>query len=76
MNYFFSFLFLLIKVHSIHASEKIDPLKSFGEVVAGDLDKMDTLDKACKDVHTIVHLAGDPDPSAAWDSLKEANIEG
>ncbi len=37
---------------------------------------MDTLDKACKDVHTIVHLAGDPDPSATWDSLKEANIEG
>jgi len=37
---------------------------------------MDTLDKACKDVHTIVHFAGDPDPSAAWDSLKKANIEG
>jgi len=44
--------------------------------VAGDLDKMDSLDKICKDVHTIVHLAGEPDPSATWDSLKKANIDG
>lgn len=57
-------------------SEKVEPLKGFGELVEGDLSEMNALDKACKNVHTIVHLAGDPDPSATWDSLKEANIEG
>jgi nucleoside-diphosphate-sugar epimerase len=51
-------------------------LKPFGEVVEGDLDKMETLDQACKDVHTIVHMAGDADPSGTWDSLKKANIDG
>jgi nucleoside-diphosphate-sugar epimerase len=68
--------FLFIKVHDIHKSEKTDLLKSWGEVIQGDLDKIESLDKACKDVHTIVHMAGDPDPSATWDSLKKANIEG
>ncbi|CAF0887452.1 unnamed protein product [Adineta ricciae] len=67
---------LRLMVHSIHEPEKSEPLKNFGEVIQGDLDKMETLDKACKDVHTIIHLAGDPDPSGTWDSLKKANIEG
>lgn len=64
------------QVHSLHEPEKTEPLKNFGEIIQGDLDKMETLDKACKDVHTIIHLAGDPDPSGTWDSLKKANIEG
>lgn len=37
---------------------------------------MDTFEKACQDVHTIIRIAGDADPSGAWDSLKKANIEG
>lgn len=65
-----------MQVHSIHEPEKVDPLKPFGEVVEGHLDKVEVLEKVCKDVHTVVHLAGDPDPSATWDSLKKANIEG
>ncbi|CAF0776990.1 unnamed protein product [Adineta steineri] len=67
---------LRLMVHSIHESEKVDPLKPFGEIIEGELDKMETLDKACKDIHTIVHLAGDPDPSGTWDSLKKSNIDG
>jgi nucleoside-diphosphate-sugar epimerase len=66
----------VLKIHSIHESEKVNLLKPFGEVIQGDLDKIETLDKACKDVHTIIHMAGEPDPSATWDSLKKANIDG
>jgi nucleoside-diphosphate-sugar epimerase len=65
-----------IKVHSLNEPEKVDPVKSFGEVIEGDLDETESLDKACKGVHTIVHMAGNPDPSAKWDELKKANIEG
>ncbi|CAF0938339.1 unnamed protein product [Adineta steineri] len=53
---------LRLMVHSIHEPEKVDPLKPFGEIIKGDLDETETLEKACKDIHTIVHLAGDPDP--------------
>ncbi len=67
---------IIIKIHSIRENEKVDPLKPFGEVIEGHLDKIETLDKACKDIHTIIHLAGDPDPSATWDSLKKSNIDG
>ncbi|CAF0757786.1 unnamed protein product [Adineta steineri] len=67
---------LRLMVHSIHESEKVDPLKPFGEIIKGDLDETETLEKACKDIHTIVHLAGDPDPSGTWDSLKKSNIDG
>jgi nucleoside-diphosphate-sugar epimerase len=68
--------FFVIKVHSLNEPEKVDPVKSFGEVIEGDLDETESLDKACKGVHTIVHMAGNPDPSAKWDELKKANIEG
>ncbi|UJR28130.1 hypothetical protein I4U23_009386 [Adineta vaga] len=67
---------LRLMVHSTHEPEKTEPLKPFGEIVQGDLDQMNALDKVCKDVHTIIHLAGDPDPSGTWDSLRKANIEG
>lgn len=60
----------------MHEPEKIDPIKGFGELVEGELDDAEKLEKACQGVHTIVHLAGDPDPSATWDSLKKGNIEG
>ncbi len=47
-----------------------------GEVVGGDLADVETLRRACAGVETVVHLAGEPSPSATWDSLREANIEG
>ncbi|CAF0858694.1 unnamed protein product [Rotaria sordida] len=66
---------LRLMVHSMEP-EKIDPIKSFGEIIQGNLNQMETLDKACKNVHTIVHLAGDASPDSTWDTLKEANIDG
>ncbi|CAF4645830.1 unnamed protein product [Rotaria sp. Silwood1] len=65
---------LRLMVHSSEP-EKVDAIKSFGEIVEGDLNEIETLDKACKDVHTIVHLAGDPNPSSTWDTLKEAGVK-
>jgi hypothetical protein len=49
-------------------------LKPFGKVVQGDLGKIETLEKAYKDIHTILHLDGDSDPNGAWTSFKKANI--
>ena len=65
-----------VQVHSIHEPKKTDPIKGFGELVEGDLENTEKLEKICQGVHTVLHLAGDPDPSATWDSLKKANIEG
>lgn len=67
---------LRLMVHSSHEPEKINPIKEFGEIVQGHLHDMESLEKACKDIHTVVHLAGDADPSGTWDSLRQANIEG
>jgi nucleoside-diphosphate-sugar epimerase len=34
------------------------------------------LKEVCQGVDTVVHLAGDPDPGAAWQSLLDSNIVG
>jgi nucleoside-diphosphate-sugar epimerase len=54
-------------------AERIRP---FGEVVVADLCDLDRLKEVCRGIDTVVHLAGDPSPSATWESLREANIAG
>jgi len=44
--------------------------------VAGELGDLAKLKEFCRDVDTVVHLAGDPDPGAVWASLLEGNIVG
>lgn len=51
-------------------------LCGFGEVVEVDLEDLEGLKKACQGMDVVVHLAGDPDPSAAWSSLLQSNIIG
>ncbi len=51
-------------------------LKPFGEVVLGDITDLDRMKDICRGVDTVVHLAGDPNPSATWDCLVDANIRG
>ncbi len=51
-------------------------IQAFGEVVTGDLLDLDRMKELCSDVDTVVHLAANPDPSATWDSLLQANIVG
>lgn len=51
-------------------------LQSFGSVVTGDLADLPALGKLCEGMDTVVHLAGDPSPTATWNSLLQDNIIG
>src|SRR3954470_23555181 len=65
---------LRIMVHTL--DERADALRPFGELVAGELSDLEKLKELCHGIDTVVHLAGDPDPGAAWASLLEGNIVG
>jgi NAD(P)-dependent dehydrogenase (short-subunit alcohol dehydrogenase family) len=56
--------------------ERAAQLAAFGEVVESDLADLQRMKTLCADVDTVLHLAGDPDPSATWHSLLDANIVG
>lgn len=51
-------------------------INGFGEVVEADLADLERLKEICEGIDTVVHMAGDPDPSATWRHLLEANIIG
>jgi len=68
--------FCFVQVRSSNPPEEVEPLKSHGEVIEAELGEVDSLLKACEGVDTILHMAGQPDPSARWDSLLKDNIEG
>jgi UDP-glucose 4-epimerase len=56
--------------------EQAERLRPYGEVVEADLADLERLKQLCEGIDTVLHLAGDPDPSATWDSLLQANIIG
>ena len=45
-------------------------------VLVGELTDRRLLDEAVAGVDAVVHLAGNPDPEAAWQELREPNVEG
>ncbi|MCA1596970.1 MAG: NAD(P)-dependent oxidoreductase, partial [Chloroflexi bacterium] len=51
-------------------------IQPFGEVVSADLLDLDRMKEVCAGIDTVVHMAGDPDPSATWRELLDANIIG
>ena len=57
-------------------SAKVEPLKPYGEVVEAQMDQIDSLVKVCEGIDTVLHLAGQPNANARWDSLLKDNIEG
>ncbi len=65
---------LLVRVED--APESVQPLHALGEVVVGDIGDLAGLKRAFAGVHTVVHLAADPSPSATWGSLLSTNIAG
>ncbi|CAF1359944.1 unnamed protein product [Didymodactylos carnosus] len=67
---------LRLMVHPSNPPEEVESLKLHGEVVEAELGQIETLMNACEGVDTILHLAGQPDPNARWDSLLKDNIEG
>ena len=56
--------------------EEIEKLRSWGEVVEAELSELEKLKELCEGVDTVVHMAGDPSPSATWQELLDANIVG
>ncbi|HEU5102297.1 MAG TPA: NAD(P)-dependent oxidoreductase [Roseiflexaceae bacterium] len=65
---------LRLMVHKL--DDRAEALRVYGEVVTGELTDLENLKQLCRGVDTVVHLAGDPSPSAAWGSLLESNIVG
>jgi NAD(P)-dependent dehydrogenase (short-subunit alcohol dehydrogenase family) len=65
---------LRLMVHSM--DEDAEALKQYGEVVTGNLSDLEGLKELCRGIDTVVHMAGDPSPSAVWQDLLEANIVG
>lgn len=51
-------------------------IEDCGEVVEADLADLPALKQACKGIDTVLHLAGSPDPQAAWQDLLSNNIVG
>ena len=56
--------------------KRVEIIRPFGEVVKADLADLDRLKEICAGVDTIVHLAGNPAPTALWKDLLQANIIG
>ncbi|MEZ0164695.1 NAD-dependent epimerase/dehydratase family protein [Kineococcus sp. LSe6-4] len=46
------------------------------EVLTGDLGDRDLLARAVEGVDAVVHLAGDPSPTATWEELRGPNVDG
>jgi uronate dehydrogenase len=55
---------------------RFEGLAELGEVVVCDVQDLPSLTEACRHVDTVVHLAGNPDPSAAWSELIGPNVVG
>lgn len=60
----------------IRSGSSAEGLADHGEVVTADLGDLVALHRACEGVDTVLHLAGDADPSAVWRALLSDNIVG
>lgn len=60
----------------IHPGSSPSGLDAYGEIVACDLADLAGLRRACDGIDTVVHLAGESDPSAVWRDLLPHNIIG
>ena len=55
--------------------KELSAIKEYGKVVPANLHDFDAAVELCRDVDTVVHLAGEPSPKAEWRRLFAANIE-
>lgn len=60
----------------VQQADEGEKLTSFGEVVSADLLDLERLKAICEGIDTVLHLAGDPNPSATWPDLLNNNIIG
>ena len=60
----------------VHRESSIPKVEAFGEVLVSDLGDLERLKEAFQGIDTVIHLAGNPSPSAPWGSLLDENIVG
>ncbi|HEX8371280.1 MAG TPA: NAD(P)-dependent oxidoreductase [Chthoniobacterales bacterium] len=60
----------------VRSPEENAEVEAYGEVLNTDLSNLAELKTACEGIDTVVHMAGDPKPSAVWQDLLDANIIG
>jgi dTDP-4-dehydrorhamnose reductase len=58
----------------VRTEDKAQRVSRFGEVIVGDATDPDLLRRAFEGVDTVVHLAANPSPRAAWETLLPDNI--
>ena len=54
----------------------VDRIRNFGKIVVADLADLDRMKAVCEGIDTVLHLAGNPSPSATWQSVRDDNITG
>ena len=65
-----------LRLTDIAFGDRREALGRYGELLEGELHDLDFLKRACSGMDTLVHMAGNPDPTAVWTDLLEANIIG
>jgi UDP-glucose 4-epimerase len=60
----------------VRPGENAAHIAAYGEVVTADLADLPRLKEICAGVDTVLHLAGNPNPSATWEPLLATNIIG
>lgn len=65
-----------LRLMVLPGEEKAGEIAAFGEVVEAELSDLPRLKELCQGIDTVLHLAGDPSPSATWESLLPNNIVG
>jgi nucleoside-diphosphate-sugar epimerase len=54
----------------------VEPADDDAGLLTGNLTDPDLLDRALDGVDVVVHLAGNPEPTAPWQQLQQPNVEG
>ena len=67
---------LRLMVRESDEAKDVDKIRKFGEVVTAELSQIERLKEICRGMDTVLHLAGNPHPSATWDSVLADNITG
>lgn len=65
---------LRLMVHE--KDQDVEKIKPFGQVVTGDVTKLDSVKEHASGMDVILHLAANPAPDAKWSSLLPLNIGG
>ena len=65
-----------LRLTDLSFGERGAALGAFGELLEGELHDLAFLKRACAGIDTVVHLAGNPGPSATWNEILETNIIG